>query len=279
MNDYPASPADPSTGSGQRRQPIAPTPSQPAGTTSSVSVSLPKSVPTVTYAIVGVTVAIYLLQLASVYFAGYANTLSQLDWLEAYGAKINVLIRAGQIWRFLTPVLLHGSIPHIGFNMYALIIFGQGLERHFGHRRFLLLYVLGTFTGNVLSFLLSSGYSVGASTAIFGLIGAEGVFLLQNRKLFGSQFKGAIGNIIFVVVVNLFIGLAPGIDDWGHVGGLLGGLIFAWFAGPRWEVEGMYPALHLTDKREPREVLTGAAVVILIFGALAMIGMLYPIAP
>ena len=288
MNDYPASPSGPSTGSpvpaalaqaGQRRQPAAPAPSQPNPTASSVSVSLPASVPTVTYAIIGVTTAFYLLQLASVYFAGYANTLAQLDWLEAYGAKINVLIRAGQLWRFLTPALLHGSIAHIGFNMYALYIFGVGLERHFGHRRFLLLYILTAFTGNVLSFLLSSGYSIGASTAIFGLVGAEGVFLLQNRKLFGSQFKGAIANIIFVVVVNLFIGLAPGIDDWGHVGGLLGGLIFAWFAGPRWEVQGMYPALYMADKREPRQVLTGAAVVILIFGALAMIGMLYPIVP
>ena len=269
MNDYPASPSD--------RQPVASAPSQSAGTPSSVSVSMPASAPTITYTIVGITVVFYLLQVASVYFYGYANTLAQLDWLEAYGAKINVLIRAGEIWRFITPALLHGSILHIGFNMYALIIFGPGLERHFGHRRFLLLYVLTAFTGNVLSFLFSSGYSIGASTAIFGLIGAEGVFLFQNRKLFGSQFKSAIGNIIFVVVVNLFIGLAPGIDDWGHVGGLLGGLIFAWFAGPRWEVEGMYPALYLADKREPREILTGAAVVLLIFGALAMIGMLFPI--
>ncbi len=270
MNDYPANPSPPPplpAGEGRR------------GEGESVRVSLPASVPTVTYAIIGVTTAFYLLQLASVYFAGYANTLAQLDWLEVYGAKINGLIRAGQLWRFLTPALLHGSIAHIGFNMYALYIFGVGLERHFGHRRFLLLYILTAFTGNVLSFLLSSGYSIGASTAIFGLVGAEGVFLLQNRKLFGSQFKGAIANIIFVVVVNLFIGLAPGIDDWGHVGGLLGGLIFAWFAGPRWEVQGMYPALYMADKREPRQVLTGAAVVILIFGALAMIGMLYPIVP
>ncbi|MBI2757638.1 MAG: rhomboid family intramembrane serine protease [Chloroflexi bacterium] len=271
MNDFPASPADP--------QPAAPAPGQPAGTASSVRISLPSAVPAITYTIITVTVTVYLLQLASVYFLGYANASSRLDWLEAYGAKINELIRAGQFWRFLTPALLHGSIPHIAFNMYALFVFGPGLERHFGHWRFLLLYVLGAFTGNVLSFLLSSGYSIGASTAIFGLIGAEGVFLFQNRKLFGSQFKSAIGNVIFIVAVNLFIGLAPGIDGWGHVGGLLGGLIFAWFAGPRWEVEGMYPALQLADKREPREVLTGAAVVILIFGALAMIGMFYPLVP
>ncbi len=203
---------------------------------------MPASVPYVTYSIVGVTAVIYLLQVASVQFFGYANSASQIDWLEAYGARINEFIRAGELWRFLTPALLHASIPHILFNMYALVVFGVGLERNFGRWRFLTLYVLGAFTGNVLSFLLSSGYSVGASTAIFGLIGAEGVFLYQNRKLFGNQFGRAIGNIVFIVAVNLFLDLTPGIDIWGHIGGLLGGLIFAWFAAPRFEVEGMYPA-------------------------------------
>ena len=178
--------------------------------------------------------------------------------------------------------------------MYALLVIGVGLERYFGHWRYLLLYLLGGFTGNVLSFLFTSGYSVGASTAIFGLIGAEGVFLYQNRQLFGRQFGRAIGNVIFIVVVNLAIDFVPGsgIDYWGHIGGLLGGLIFAWFAGPRWEVgavyspsslqntgQGMVPTAQLVDKREPREIITGAAIVILIFSALAMVGMIYPITP
>jgi rhomboid protease GluP len=149
-------------------------------------------------------------------------------------------------------------------------------ERNFGHWRSL-LYLLGGFTGNVLSFILSNGYSVGASTAIFGLVGAEGVFLYQNRRLFGNQFRRAIGNVIFVVAVNLFLGLTPGIDNWGHIGGLLGGLIFAWFAGPVWEVEGIAPAYRLFDKREARDVITGAALVILIFGALAVWGMGAPL--
>jgi rhomboid protease GluP len=263
VNQYPTPPSDP----------------QPAAPTQPVRVSVPASVPYVTYSIVGVTIVVYLLQVASVYFFGYANPSSQIDWLEAYGARINEFIRVGELWRLLTPALLHASIPHILFNMYALVVFGVGLERNFGHWRFLTLYVLGAFTGNVLSFLLSSGYSVGASTAIFGLIGAEGIFLYQNRKMFGNQFGRAIGNIVFIVAINLFLGLTPGIDIWGHIGGLLGGLIFAWFAGPRFEVEGIFPALHLADVREAREVLTGVAAVILIFGALAMIGIFNPITP
>jgi rhomboid protease GluP len=250
-----------------------------------VRLSLPTSVPYVTYTIVAITGLVYLLQLGSVAMFGYANAASQMDWLEAYGARINELLRAGEVWRFLTPVLLHASVPHILFNMYALIVFGAGLERNFGHARFLVLYLLGGFTGNVLSFLLSSGYSVGASTAIFGLVGAEGIFLVQNRGLFGAQFGRAIGNVLFIVAVNLFLGLTPGIDNWGHVGGLLGGLVFTWFAGPVWEVRqgasfsGTMPALYLADRREAREVLTGAATVILIFGALAAWGMIAQITP
>jgi len=261
---------------GQSQPPGAPE----AGGTGGVRVSLPSLVPYVTYTIVGITVFVYLLQVGSTYVFGYANAASQLDWLEAYGAKINELIRMGELWRLLTPVLLHASVPHILFNMYALVVFGAGLERYFGHWRFLLLYVLAGFSGNVLSFLFSSGYSVGASTAVFGLVGAEGIFLFQNRKMFGRQFGRLIGNIIFVVAVNLFlVGLAPGIDNWGHVGGLLGGLIFAWFAGPIWEVQGMMPALRLADRREPRDIVTGAAIVVLIFGALAVWGIVAPITP
>ncbi len=262
----------------QDQRPVAPPP---------LRLSLPAQVPYAAYGIVALTSLIYLLQLGSVALFGYANAAAQLDWLEAYGARINDLIRAGELWRFLTPVLLHASVPHILFNMYALMIFGPNLERHFGHARFITLYVLAGFTGNVLSFVLSNGYSVGASTAIFGLVGAEGIFLIQNRGLFGSQFGRAIGNVIFIVAVNLMLGLTPGIDNWGHVGGLLGGLIFTWFAGPVLVVQpavpmgyvqdptqGALPALRLADQREPREVLTGAAVVVLIFGALAVAGFL-----
>jgi rhomboid protease GluP len=240
-----------------------------------VRLETPVSVPGVTYAILGLTVLVYILQLASLTI--YRSPVAGLDWLEAYGARINDLIRAGEIWRLITPALLHGSVPHIAFNMYALWSFGSNQERYFGHARFLALYVLSAFAGNVLSFLLMSdnSISVGASTAVFGLVGAEGVFLYQNRALFGRHFRRALGNIIFVVVFNLFIlgRMVPNIDNWGHIGGLLGGLIFTWFAGPRWEVEGAYPVLRLADRREAREVITGAGAVLLIFGVLAVLGM------
>jgi rhomboid protease GluP len=239
---------------------------QPAPPPQTVRVEMPRSAPYVTYSIIGITVFFYVLQLLSEYALGN-------DILVIYGARINEAILAGEWWRFLTPALLHGSLPHIAFNMYALLSFGVSLERHFGHGRFFLLYVLGAFAGNVASFLFSPGYSVGASTAIFGLLGAEAVFLIQNRKSFPGQFRSAIGNIIFIAAINLFvIGSLPGIDNWGHIGGLIGGLMFTSFAGPLWEIEGVYPAYHFVDKRSFQAVTIGAAVVIMIFGALAVWG-------
>lgn len=234
----------------------------------SVQVSLPRSAPYVTYVIIGITVLFYVLQLISEFAFGQ-------DILILYGARINEAILAGEIWRLLTPALLHGSLPHIAFNMYALLSFGTGLERHFGHGRFLLLYLLGAFAGNVASFLFTGGsYSVGASTAIFGLLGAEAVFLIQNRKVFAGQFRSAIGNIIFIAAINLFIiGSLPGIDNWGHIGGLVGGLMFSTFAGPIYEVEGIYPDYHLVDRRPTSAVMIGAVMVLLIFGGLAFWGM------
>jgi len=248
-------------------------PSAPPPKPQTVAVSLPAIPPSVTYAILGVTVFVYLLQLLSRFVFG-------TDLLIEYGAKANEYIRTGELWRFFTPMLLHDStgLPlHIGFNMYALYIFGIGLERRYGHGRFFLLYILSGFAGAVFSFLFSSAYSIGASGAIFGLIGAEGIFLIQNRKLFGAQVGKAINNVIFVVAINLFLGLSPGIDNWGHIGGLMGGLIFAWFAGPHWRVEGIFPNLHVVDQREPRSVIVGTGVVTLIFCTLAVIGMWFPI--
>lgn len=236
------------------------------------SVSLPSLVPTVTYAILGITIFVYVLQLVSTAVFGYAA--GQADWLQVYGARINSAIRAGEYWRFITPVFLHGSVMHIFFNMYALFSIGSFLEQQFGHVRFAWLYFLGAFSGNVFSFLFTGedGYSVGASTAIFGLIAAQGIFFYQNQKLFGRYSRQAISNSVFIIAINLFIGLSPGIDNWGHIGGLLGGAIFAWFASPKWEVVETTFGLKLQDNREFRETVLGAGLVIIIFGILAVQG-------
>jgi rhomboid protease GluP len=218
--------------------------------------------PVITYILLVVTVLIYLLQMGTEAFLGY-------DLPALLGMKINEYIIAGQLWRLVTPMFLHGSIAHIAFNMYALVVIGSELERRFGHWRFLLLYGLGGFAGNVLSFLISPSPSLGASTAIFGLLGAEIVFFYQNRELFGSGARRALQNVLTVAAINLFIGLSPGIDNWGHLGGLFGGLIFTWFGGPKLELEGQYPSFNVVDTHGWQGQLTGAALVLLVFAALA----------
>ena len=216
-----------------------------------VVVNLPASKPTVTFVLMGVTIGIYLLQvLSGALFGGN-------DWLLLLGAKINQYILSGQVWRLLTPALLHGSVVHIAFNMYALYSLGRSLERYYGHRRFLLLYAIGAFAGNTLSFLLSQKISVGASTAIFGLVAAEGVFIYRNRALFGARARSMLMNLLLIVAVNLMIGLQPGIDNWGHIGGLVGGALFAWTAGPLLEVQPAIDHYELRDKRTVNEVVWG----------------------
>jgi len=89
-----------------------------------------------------------------------------------------------------------------------------------------------------------------------------------------GQFGGAIRNVIFVILLNLFvIGSLPFIDNWGHIGGLLGGAMFAWFASPLWAIEGIQPMLHLVDKRSSRDVVVGVVLVLLVFGTLTVWGM------
>ena len=164
------------------RLPEERTASEPVPQPQTVRVAMPSLAPVATYIILGFTVLIYLLQMASMAIIG--NDLPLM-----LGARATDLILGGQWWRFLTPVFLHGSVGHIFFNMYALLSLGTFLERQFGRGRFLLLYFLGAFAGNVFSFLLTEGYSVGASTAVFGLVAAEGIFFYQNRKLFGASGK------------------------------------------------------------------------------------------
>lgn len=222
--------------------------------------------PLVTYVLMAVTILIYVAQFASEVILG-------TDVPALLGMKVNELILAGQWWRFITPMFLHGSLLHIGFNMYALLSFGSGLEREYGHWRYLGLYLAGSFAGNVVSFLLSPNPSLGASTAIFGLLGAEAVFLYRNRELFGGRARAALQSVLTIAGINLLIGLSPGIDNWGHMGGLLGGLMFSWFAGPRLEVFEDHPYYRLKDVTSINNIAVGGVLVVLVFGGLVILRM------
>lgn len=239
----------------------------PAGQTNyqPVAPALQRQKPVVTYAIMGVTIFVFLLQMGS------QAVFNGVDLPQAFGMKVNDLIVKGQFWRLFTPMLLHGSILHIGFNMYALYILGPGLERFYGWKRYLAVYILAGFAGNVMSFLFSPENSLGSSTAIFGIFGAEGVFFYQNRKIFGQRAQMALREIIFFAGINLLFGLSPGIDNWGHIGGLIGGTLFAWFGGPLLRVDGIYPSLKLVDDRPDGDVIRAGINVGVLFAVLTAV--------
>ena len=191
-----------------------------------VRVYSPHVKPVVTWVLIGISVLVYAAQFICQKKLGFDLPLE-------LGAKYGPLIREyGQWWRLITPIFLHGSITHILFNMYALFTIGPELERYYGHLDYLLFYLISGFAGNVMSYIVSpESVSVGASTALFGLIAAQGFMVYKNRKLI-RNYQRVITNILLVVGVNLLLGLQEGIDNWGHLGGLIAGIIMAYLSGP-----------------------------------------------
>lgn len=171
-----------------------------------------------------------------IYAIGYFAPELGLE-LFLRGALIpQLVVGQGELYRLLTAMFLHGSLGHVFFNVYALLIFGRAVEPVFGRVRFLVVYLLGGLTGSVLSLALGglAGASVGASGAVFAIFAAHAVHLYQNRRLY-ANVRGQLQHMGFLVAVNLFIGFMPGsrIDNWGHIGGMLGGALLAWRIGPR----------------------------------------------
>lgn len=162
--------------------------------------------------------------------------------LVLFGAKVNELIVQGQVWRLVTPIFVHIGLVHLTFNTYAVYVFGSQIERFFGTTRFLSLYMLTGVAGVLSSFIFSPYPSAGASGAIFGLIGTEAAFFFRYRKAFGPGGQQRLYNILIVIGYNLaFSFVAPNIDVWGHMGGLLAGVVLTW--GPRAMAQGLLARL------------------------------------
>lgn len=222
--------------------------------------------PLVTYTMMGISLTAFALQMLSRFVLGW-------DLPGQLGMKAADAILAGEWWRLLTPIWLHGGILHLAFNMYALYALGSQLERVYGHGRFLLLYLLAGFAGNVMSLIMSPARSLGSSTAIFGLLAAYSVFLYRNRAFFGARGRPALVNILTIAVINFIIGLSPGIDNWGHLGGFLGGVGFAWLAGPLFQVYAQPDHYEMRDSVGSGRVLVAGAVVFLVTLAAAWLWM------
>ena len=183
--------------------------------------------PFVTFTLIGINVGVFLVQL----FMGAELMRLNTGWIYENGVLVSEAVNSsneligvahGDWWRLVTATFLHGSLIHLGFNMLVLWMIGPPVEEYFGHARYLLLYLVSGLAGSAGALILSGGApTVGASGAIFGIMGAALVLEWRRIWVFGGQALG-------LVVVNLVITFAiPGISVGGHIGGLIGGGICA----------------------------------------------------
>ena len=155
---------------------------------------------------------------------------------NTWGLNNRILVlEEGQYFRLLTSMFLHINFLHLASNMLALYFIGRVVEVDFGSRRFALVYILSGLLGSVTSMLLNdiSIFSLGASGAIFAVFGAALVYYHRNRSLLRSDDHRRSRNVLYAVVILLINGFtAVGIDNWAHLGGLVGGILIALLIGP-----------------------------------------------
>jgi len=133
----------------------------------------------------------------------------------------------GEWWRLITTAFLHASVLHIGFNMLALWWFGAPVEEYLGRARFLGLYLVSGLAGSAGALVQTSGVTVGASGAIFGILGAMLILEWQSTGRLG-------GNAMTLIVINLALSFAlSNVSIGGHIGGLIGGILTT-LAYARW---------------------------------------------
>lgn len=201
-----------------------------------------------TYAIIAICVAVFIAQFVS-------NEVTSR--FASFGPAIAL---GGEWWRLITAMFLHstGFLLHIVFNMFVLYSYGPDVERAFGTPRFLFMYLTAGFTGSASSYAFNTcgGLSVGASGAIFGVVGILLVYLYNRRR---SQFvRNHLNSILGFIVLNLILGaVIPRVDNFAHIGGLVGGVAL----GFGFDDGGGSPSAA-------RQLLTGAVV---LGGAIALV--------
>lgn len=159
------------------------------------------------------------------FFLSFMIGKGSLDGYTLYklGAVSSNAIKTGEIWRLLTGTFLHAGIIHLFVNLYSLCIIGVQLENFVGKKKFLIIYLISAISGSLMSSLFTSGISVGASGAIFGLLGSMLYFGYHYRLYLGNVLKV---QIIPLIIMNLFLGfMLTGIDNAAHIGGLIGGYL------------------------------------------------------
>jgi membrane associated rhomboid family serine protease len=166
----------------------------------------------------GIVCSVLVAANAALFVFGLSNREFELDFAN----NAFIIARSGEYYRMLTSAFLHGSLFHIAFNMVLLYVFGSQVETGLGIPRFVALYLLAAVGGSAASLWFSPvvAFSIGASGAVFGLLGAY--FVMARSK--GQDTSQVVG----LIVINLFIGLiVPQIDNAAHIGGLVTGAAVA----------------------------------------------------
>lgn len=168
------------------------------------------------------------------------------------------LIRNGDLYRLLTGAFVHVDLLHILCNGYALYVIGSMTEGYYGRKKFIIIYLVSAITGALLSISMSSSFSIGASGAIFGLLGALLYFGYHYRVYFGSVI---LARIIPVVIINLALGfMISSIDNFAHIGGLIGGFLIS-------------KAMGINSKDKTSDKINGIIMTIIYVGFLIALGL------
>lgn len=186
-------------------------------------------------AIITVNILFYLLSLLLTSHSGSSfNPFSMLtpdrtSLLLLGGTGTIPVDRFGRYWTILSANYLHGGIFHILFNLMALRQIAPWASREYGISRMFIIYTLGGMCGFVISYLAGVPFTIGASAAICGLIGS----LLYFGRSRGGVYGSAVYREVSGWVISLFIFglLMPGINNWGHGGGIVGGIIVGLLLG------------------------------------------------
>ena len=162
------------------------------------------------------------------------------DVLWRLGAMNGQQIAAGEYWRLLAAMFLHSGWMHLGLNAFGLFVVGQLLEPLYGHSRFTAIFLLAGLAGSVTSYalnlsLMPNAIGMGASGALFGVLGALVAFFLSHRNQLGDMGRRSLVGLLLLAGVNLLFGLVTtGVDNFAHIGGFVSGFALGLALSPRY---------------------------------------------
>ena len=170
----------------------------------------------------------------ALYFISSFLTESFAFSLVLLGANNRALVLTGEVWRLITSAFLHGNLIHLAVNMYSLWVIGSQVETYLGKAKFLIIYLLSAIMGGAFSIVfLENSLSVGASGAIFGLMGSLLYFGYHYRLYLSNALTS---QILPIVILNLLMGFTiSGIDNAAHIGGLIGGYLSTMIVGLKYK--------------------------------------------